>query len=75
MTTSPITLPAHRNRILTRKQERKMLAAALRRRDRARFINDVTYRYRHAMTILAATGAVSAGAVAGHVLLTVAGVR
>lgn len=68
MTTSPILLPAHRNRALTRKQERVMLARALRRRNRARRIDEITYRYRHAMTILAATGATVIAATVGHVL-------
>lgn len=73
-TTSPVTLPAHRNRPYTRKQERKILAAALRRRDRTRRFNDVTYRFRHAMTILAATGATTIGLVVGETILKMAGV-
>jgi hypothetical protein len=75
MTTSPILLPQHRNRALTRVQERRMLARRLRQRDRARLLNDVTFRYRHAMTILAATGATVIAATVGHVILTLAGAR
>lgn len=52
-----------------------MLAAALRRRNRSRVFNDVTYRYRHSMTILAATGATVIAAIVGHVILAVAGMN
>lgn len=75
MTTSPILLPQHRNRALTRAQENRMLARRLRQRNRARRVNDITWRYRHSMTILAATGATVIAATVGHVILTVAGVR
>lgn len=57
MTTSPITLPSHRARPYTRRQERRALAAALRRRNRARAIDRFTYRYRAPMLILAGLGA------------------
>lgn len=74
--TSPITVfPAHRApRRLTRRQENQMLARRLRQRDRARVFNDVTYRYRHAMTILAALGSTTIGIVVGHSLLTLIGI-
>lgn len=70
--TSPISVfPQHRApRRLTRRQENRMLARRLRQRNRARVVNDITWRYRHAMTILAALGATTIGIVVGHLLLT-----